>query len=228
MRHFILTLLLVSVASYATPPDNRPPDNRPPDFNDGDVTTDVTTDVNTNVDTTVNAGDLVGGDTNVSHTSRALALGNSLGDVDINDCLASTQWGTPVFSRQNVVLNKWCAAEVYDAKGLHRMAAKVRCEIKEIAALSETREECIADNTVQAPPVVVAAPPTESVEREDEDEEVKEKHNDLEARIAAIEKKRAADARRASAWAEEQKRAREEQKMLAQQSLDALQEYRNE
>ena len=89
------------------------------------------------------------GDVSVSDSSEALGFSHSLGDVDINDCLASTQWGTIIVSRQRVVLNKWCAAEVYDYKGLHSVAARLRCDIKEVSDLFQTESECITANTVR-------------------------------------------------------------------------------
>ena len=46
------------------------------------------------------AGDVIGGDMSTG-SNRALALSNGLGDVDIRDCLGSTQWATPLFSKQN-------------------------------------------------------------------------------------------------------------------------------
>lgn len=179
----------------------------------GDVV-DVSTDVDVSTSTS----------TDINHSSKALALGNSLGDVDINDCRESVQFGTPLYSKQNVRLNPWCAAEVYDAKGLHKMAAVMRCDIKDIRKHFSSDEECLQANTVQKPaPIVVMAPPPREKE---EDDEVKAKHDDLETRLALIEKKRAEDARRAARWAEEQKQVRQEQRNLAQQSLEALAEYR--
>ncbi len=96
---------------------------------------------------------LSGGDNTATNSasvggSDTMAFSHSLGNVDINDCLASTQWGTIIVSRQRVVLNKWCAAEVYDYKGLHHMAALLRCDIKEIGDFFESQEECLKANTV--------------------------------------------------------------------------------
>lgn len=95
------------------------------------------------VDTVLTGGD-IGGD-----SSKALGLGfsHSLGDVDINDCLASTQKSNILFGSQIVGLNKWCAAEVYDAKRLPDMAAKLRCDIPEISKHFTTFLECTAANT---------------------------------------------------------------------------------
>lgn len=131
------------------------------------------------------------GDVNVgAGDSLGIGFAHALGDVDINQCLASTQWGTILVSKQKVVLNKWCAAEVYDAKGLHGMAAMVRCDIDEIAKHFTDPALCVSANTMQrqgdelvdqirAQDLMLA-----SIE-EDRDEEIRE----LEQRLAAVEQK---------------------------------------
>ena len=123
--------------------------------------------------------------------SQALAFAHALGDVDIAQCLASTQWGTILFSKQKVVLNQWCAAEIYDAKGMHEMAALLRCDIEEIAKHFETPGRCIEANTWTPPPEPEPDPPEQTSSflpmmeqaEEDHDEDVRE----LLARIEAIE-----------------------------------------
>lgn len=129
--------------------------------------------------------------------TRAYAFSHGLGDVDIADCLASTQFGTILFSTQNVKLNKWCAGEIYDAKGLHEMAARMRCEIKEVAKLFTTNRECIAANTVSNPPSLpVMAPLPEEEACNDDCEDQLEQVSELEERVATLEKKREQDIRR--------------------------------
>lgn len=91
-----------------------------------------------------NTGDLVGG----SMTSRSLALTSVMGDVDIAQCLASTQWSLLIFAKQGVQLNQWCAALWYDQHGMHDMAAKLRCNIPEIAGEFDTDPECVTGNTM--------------------------------------------------------------------------------
>jgi len=117
--------------------------------------TNVNKNANINKNTNIAASDssainegvsLVGGD------SKAYGFSHSLGDVDINQCLGSTQWGTIIVSKQKLVLNKWCAAEVYDAKGMYSVAAKLRCQIPEINKLFNTDLECIRENTWTPPP----------------------------------------------------------------------------
>ena len=130
--------------------------------------------------------DVTGGATNVEtnvagsqYDSRALALGNTLGDVDINDCLGSEQFGTPLFSRQWLELNKWCAAEVYDAKGMQAMAARLRCEIKEIRSLYPNKgghEACLAENTSPAGAFEATVLPAEIARKQEIHEEKEEEH----------------------------------------------------
>lgn len=96
------------------------------------------------VENDVQAGDMVGG----SNTSRSLSLAASLGDVDIAQCLASTQFSVLLFAKQGVKLNEWCAAIWYDQHGLHVMAAKLRCNIPEIADEFDSESSCETANTV--------------------------------------------------------------------------------
>ncbi len=94
-------------------------------------------------------GDLIGGDTNVSTGgNRAFAVSHSLGDVDINQCIVTKQTDTFIVSWQGYDYNLWCMGEVFDAKGLYRMGAEMRCDIKPIASKFEFREDCLAANTV--------------------------------------------------------------------------------
>ncbi len=167
-------------------------------------------------DNTANNSASVGG-------SDTMAFSHSLGDVDINDCLASTQWGTIIVSRQRVVLNKWCAAEVYDYKGLHHMAALLRCDIKEIGDFFESQEECLKANTVSF------NEPLEDVSRGTLKEvdltpilsrlsELESRNSELQAEYDALEARRQAAARRAL---EEDERDRQR----AQDALSALEAY---
>lgn len=179
---------------------------------------------------------LESGDVNASpsYNSKSLGIGlsNGLGDVDINDCLASTQFGTPLFSKQGVILNKWCAAEVYDAKGLYKMAAVMRCDIQDVRKHFASKEECQEANTVVITQVItyVPEPQTQStvdVYHDDHEEEEEEVHDGLAERLAELETKREADARRATRYANEQRAYESEQRSYAQQALADLEEYKN-
>lgn len=100
------------------------------------------------------AGDtLSGGDvttsTSVTSKNRAFAFAHGMGDVDINDCMGSEQWSTILVGKQKLVANLWCMAESYDARGLHRMAALMRCDIDVISKHFDTNEACVEANTMQ-------------------------------------------------------------------------------
>ncbi len=177
-------------------------------------------------DNTANNSASVGG-------SDTMALSHSLGDVDINDCLASTQWGTIIVSRQRVVLNKWCAAEVYDYKGLHHMAALLRCDIPEISEHFQTKPECVTANTVQ-----VEVPRGEpEVLREESDvsdslnavlsrlNELEARNSELQAEYDALrERQDSADARRQRSIVAAREQA-ERERQTAQEALTALEAY---
>ncbi len=100
------------------------------------------------------------GDTNLGgDSSRAFGFSHSLGDVDINEgknCMGSEQWGTIIVSKQDLVLNSWCAALFYELNGKHRFAAAMRCDIKEIGRHYGSVEACIEDQTLTPEEVIVS------------------------------------------------------------------------
>lgn len=146
-----------------------------------------------NDNNTQTSGDVITGDTIMGgDSSKAYGFSHGLGDVDINQCLASTQFGTIVFSKQKVVLNKWCAAEVYDAKGMAHMAAIMRCAIPEIAEHFDDPSLCVDMNTARAP-----VPAMAMVIQPEDDDEHKAEFNALQARLDAIEAERLAEVRKA-------------------------------
>ena len=164
-------------------------------FNENRAVSDVVNQNNVgNGDTIMDSGD-------VNLNSRAYAVANNMGDVDINDCRESSQFGTPLFSRQWVKLNPWCAAESYDAKGLHDVAARIRCEIKEISRLFDDRQSCIAANTMRPSlePTVAMLRIEQHEDRDDEQErrlaEQSQVIEQLQQQIQAIKDKPAKPAR---------------------------------
>ncbi len=171
-------------------------------------------------DNTANNSASVGG-------SDTMAFSHSLGDVDINDCLASTQWGTIIVSRQRVVLNKWCAAEVYDYKGLHHMAALLRCDIPEISEHFQTESECISANTVEVPRGT-----PETLHEEPDLNPILSRLNELESRNSELqaeydalrERQDSADARRQRSIVAAREQA-ERERQTAQEALTALEAY---
>jgi hypothetical protein len=159
--------------------------------------------------------EILGGDTSIDDKSLALGFGRSSFDVDINDCMGSTAWDTILVGRQKLVLNKWCAAEMYDAKGLRQMAAVMRCDIPEIAKHFEDAKHCIVANKVSAP-----RPPGKPVSQmilEEEHEEdiqvVQMAQVSLEQRVETLERKPAPRPRVVQAVAPPPEQYSYEQKM---------------
>jgi len=91
------------------------------------VDTTVKTVVDTNVNNTLTAGDNTSSNSTHIDGSRALGLSNSLGDVDIAGCMASTQYGTPIWSKQKLVPNWFCVAELYIRTAQYDLAAMAFC-----------------------------------------------------------------------------------------------------
>lgn len=139
------------------PPDNRPPDNRPPG-NPGNVDVDIGGDTINVGGNTVNTGDVnvpVGVDVNapsnvnnsMSNETKTFAFSNSLGDVDIAGCLGSTQWATPIFSKQGLVINWPCMAEFYLRNQKYELAAMAICNteiVKEFGGKGISKEQAEA------------------------------------------------------------------------------------
>lgn len=135
LRLTIWVLLAILVVMLALPVFASGRDN---------IDIDIDTDTVVGVETTVNGGDMIGGDTNVSTGgNRSFALVNSLGDVDIAGCLGSTQWSTPIYSRQKLVLNWPCMAEFYLRNGKFELAAIALCNT-EILDEFDSEADCEA------------------------------------------------------------------------------------
>ena len=112
----------------------------------GDVSVDTSVPVDSNV--------------SVNHTSKSFGFG--AGDVDIAQCYRSYS----VIVWQDSRINPVCLADSLDAKGLHTVAAMVRCDIRAIRKHFGSDDECIDANTMR--PAPVAAMP-ESKDEDDED-----------------------------------------------------------
>jgi len=127
-------------------------------FSGGDVTVPV--DVNAPSSNTMH------------NESKSLALGNVLGDVDIADCLGSTQWSTPVFGRQGLILNNVCMAEFYLSAGKYHLAAMALCNVKEILKEFASEEECELAHDFTPPAAAANALPAmvAQIERQNDEE----------------------------------------------------------
>jgi hypothetical protein len=159
------------------------------DTGGGDI--DITGgDVNVPVDVTTGPVN-VESPVSVNHESKALALSNSLGDVDIAGCLGSTQWATPLFSKQKLVVNWPCLAEFYLRNGKYELAAVAICNteiVKEFA--DEASCEAAHDFSPATEPVSEVI---EVIEGQREQAQsiavVQMAQYELEERIEALEKK---------------------------------------
>lgn len=130
---------------------------------------------------------------------RSYAFSGSLGDVDINECLASSQWGILVFNKQKLEENPWCQSVYLDAIGAHEAAARVRCMFTETlqAAYPDIKKCQAAVMYARTAENHTQVPLSQSEPTQDEDEEDSRRLDALQARLTAIEDQRKADAEKA-------------------------------
>lgn len=137
---------------------------------------------------------VVTGDTSVKPSSNALGLGlgYGMGDVDINEgqnCMGSEQKANVLWGKQEMELNPWCASLFYELNGRHTFAAKLRCDIPEIAVHYTSPEACVTDQDLSP------AQPEKGVadiiyeEHQEDIEVVQMAQVGLEERIEALEQK---------------------------------------
>ena len=101
----------------------------------------------------------------VSDSSRAYGIG--MGNVDIAQCYRSYQ----ILIFQDSKINPICLADSLDAKGLHHIAAMVRCDIKTIRKHFDSDRSCIQSTTMQMiHPVAMAESVKEDEDRDDIDQ----------------------------------------------------------
>jgi hypothetical protein len=178
-RLWILLLLLWPLGTWAD------------DRDDGLVNVNANT--MTGGDVSVVGGDtnVTGGDVNIAgDKSTALGFSHALGDVDIRDCVASTQWGSILVSRQKIVLNSWCAGIQYVAWQKYELAAMHFCNVPETLAEFATEEECEAAHNFTPPPE--PEPPLDMVslfQYELQAHEHEEQYDQLLERVETMEQK---------------------------------------
>ena len=188
---FFALLVGVLVSFVLSDPSYASGDCKGQSCNDGgdvsvDTTTNVGVDTNVNLNSTVN-NSMSGGDTNVSTGgNRALALSNNMGDVDIADCLGSTQFGTPLFSKQKLVINNVCLADFYLKMGKYDLAAMALCNIPGILKEFDSEEDC--EYAHDFAPVYEAAVIVEDYDQEYRMEQ-QMRYDELEQKIENIEPK---------------------------------------
>lgn len=173
-------------------------------------------------DTEVTTGDNIGGTQTAENLTNiggneAYGFSHSLGDVDINQCLGSSAWGTILFSRQKLEPNLWCMAESYDARGLHKMAARMRCKIPVIAEDFTDPAQCIAENTI-----TVEAPPPQPASIDDDELEA------LYARVSDLEGQRIAEAQKAEKAAQRARAAAQRAEQAQSQTIIQQEQFLND
>lgn len=195
VRLFFIALVAFGVILVVAPPvlaDNGHGHNH----DSGDTTVDIDNPVDVNVtggDTNVPVDvNVMGGDSPVSvnHESRALALSNGLGDVDIAGCLGSTQWATPLFSKQKLVVNWPCLAEFYLKHAKYELAAMAICNTEIVKEFADEAEcEAAHDFAPLAEPVseVVETFDYSQQVQNDEIEQVRYTQMEMMARIDELQ-----------------------------------------
>ena len=166
-----LTAIFLVLLSLPATGDNR--------HDDGDV----------DVSNTITGGDvsLSGGDvsTNIATDNKTFAFAHGMGDVDINQCMGSTQWSTILVSKQKLLPNLWCMGESYDARGLHHMAALVRCDIDMIRKHFDSDETCVQANTIT--PQLTAMPTVVVDDDEETHRELEQSYTVMQSQIADLQ-----------------------------------------
>jgi len=215
-------LLLLPLAAYATDDD----DCHGNCGGNGDTVVDVTTTTNVG-DTVLNNETLtsVGGNKNL-----ALAA-PGLGDVDIAQCLGSTQWSLLIGGRQKLVLNQVCMAEFYLKNGKYDLAAQALCNQPEILVEYDTEAQCeIAHDFT--PPIVEGSysfEPTEAavVVYDDHDEQDDELIHDTAQALAELKSSLDQEKQARKAYAVQQQKLAQADAQYSQQVLEKLRSIDN-
>lgn len=207
IRLFFICLLALGAILIAAPEVMADPDDdcqgNPHHCNGGGGDVNVPVDVSTNIN---------GGPVSVEHKSKSLGLSNGMGDVDIAGCLGSTQWATPLFSKQKLVVNWPCLAEFYLRNEQYALAAMAICNT-EVVEEFDSEAACEAAHHFAPPPEPIpVASLLDEVElfHEEDIQQVQMQQQDIVARLEALEKRPKPVARApapAPAFTEEQKAA---------------------
>jgi hypothetical protein len=159
----VLILAAAMLTALATRVEANP---HPHDDDGGGDVVNVPVDVSVSSSTAVDvAGDTLNLSTGGNRAYNVVAPG--LGDVDIRECLGSTQWSLLVGGKQKLVLNQVCMAEFYLKRGRYDLAAQALCNQPEI--LMEYSNEKACEDSHDFTPVI---PDHDVHSRSDEFEEV--------------------------------------------------------
>lgn len=122
--------------------------------------------------------------------SRALGLGRSSFDVDINQCMGSTAWDTIIGGKQKLVINWVCLAEFYLKTGQPELAATAICNTEMLDEFSSEAEcEAAHDFFIEVAEAIEIAV-VDDQHREEEEEwhqEQQQMQQDYDDRIAFLE-----------------------------------------
>lgn len=169
--------------------------------------------VETEVD--VSTGDLVSGDVSlVGGTSKAIGLGRSSFDVDINQCMGSTSWDTVLVGKQKLVLNWVCLAEFYLKAGQPKLAAQALCNTEVLSEYANEDECEEAHQFLEFVTEAIVQPVDADDEEEDRHAQQMQVQQEYEERIASLEQRieqRNSTARtivREKEWMTDEKRAK--------------------
>ncbi len=172
-------------------------------------------------------GEIMLGDTSVETIiggNDALGIGLSMGDVDINDCLASKS--TPLY--QWLVENKWCMADSLDARGLYEAAARVRCQTKTLKSVYPDNPSCIEAVTLKKAPENFN-PVLEIKEHHEEDAERHQSEvRNLQAQLTSFVAEQKKANQRAARYATQQRQVRDQEDARTEQLLVDLRKISNE
>lgn len=148
-----------------------------------DMNNQTSGDIDIGMASTLNAGDMIGGDTSLSTSTKNIAVAApGLGDVDIADCLGSTQWSLLVGGKQKLQLNHVCMAEFYLKAGRYDLAAQSLCNQPEILGEYDDELACEADHDFSPPPMPAMAPEPAALEQH---YEIEEQHDEDLAMVQA-------------------------------------------
>ncbi len=170
-------------------------------------------------------GGIVGGDISIANELAgsdgdftSIALGQSLGDVDIAGCIVTTQWGIIIYQRQGFVYDVFCLADRLDQAGKYAEAAEMRCLHKIPRKLYA--ERCLSVMNFEPPESdEPPTPPTDRAQglvRAQEEEEHDDRLDRLEERLDQDAAARRTYARQAAA----------EKKAEEQRASDAFSAYK--
>ena len=159
------------------------------------------TDDDVTVDTVVDTSNVV---TMHGSKNRSLGLANAQGDVDIGDCIVTTQWNAVIFARQSWDYSVWCQANDIHLGGKPVRAAEARCQIPFFAKLFG--DECVDAMTfAYAADMVLDAVPDkdEDDDRRDRDlEEVMTRLDLYDANRRSVARQAVTEQKRRNAYAD--------------------------